>query len=56
MTTITVTNEHGTYSVSANALSADEYIRIFIAAMVAASFEYETITDAIVELADALNE
>ena len=56
MTTITITNEHGTYSVSGDALGADDYLRLFIALMMAASFEYETITDAIVELAEELNE
>lgn len=56
MTTISITNEHGTYSVSANAMGADEYIRLFFAAMMAASFQYEAITDAIVELADEMNE
>lgn len=56
MTTITITNEHGTYSVSADTLTCDEYIRLFVAAMIAAGFNYETITDAIVELADELNE
>lgn len=56
MTTITITNEHGTYSVSGDALTCDEYIRLFIAAMIAASFDYETVTDAIVEFAEGMNE
>ena len=56
MTTITITNEHGTFSVSGDALKADAYLRLFIAAMIAAGFNYETIADAIVELADELNE
>lgn len=56
MTTITITNEHGTYSVSADAVSADEYIRLFIAVMMAAGFTYETITDAIVQFAHEVNE
>lgn len=54
MTTITITNEHGTYSVSGDALSFEDYLRLFIAVMMAASFEYETITDSIIELADQL--
>ena len=56
MTTITITNEHGTYSVSGDALKADEYFRLFIAVMMAASFDYKGITDAIIEFADELNE
>ena len=56
MTTISITNEHGTYSVSADTLTCDEYIRLFVAAMIAASFDYKTITDAIVEFTDELNE
>ena len=56
MTTITITNEHGTYSVSGDALGSEDYLRLFIAVMIAASFEYETITDSIIELADKLNE